>query len=212
MKKVTKILLFTASACPMGRTMGAVLREVGERCKELIIDTYYIDIHIDHTNHYRIKQNPTTLFMSDDVQELYRVEGFKEAEEILNIIDQIHANQLTMGEQREENRETIEKYVIYLYQEEALVPIEMQYTNVTSVKTPRITLIKLLLHAQVNGLENPFPPSTILELVQFKESKGIITLKEVGQPDQQDLTKMKKALEKSLDNFGIEEVEIICCD
>lgn len=209
MKKIDEIMLFAASACPMGRTMGTVLREVGERFPELSIVTYYIDIQIDLTNHYRIKHNPTTLFVDGDKKELYRIEGFMETEEIIPITEKIQANKLSIDVQKEENRESTETYVIYLYKEESLVPVEVKYNNLTSVKTPRITLIHQLLGTRIEELENPFPASASLELVQFQDRKGTITLNGIQETKGPQLSKMKNALEKSLESYGIKEVEII---
>lgn len=208
MRKVKQIKLFTASACPMGRTMGTVLREVGEHEPELSITTYYIDIHIEETNHYRIKQNPTVLLVSENDQEVYRVVGFKETEEIIQILDQIDLNQLSADVYLKENEESIEKYVFYLFKEESLVPVEVEYRNLTSVKTPRITLIQLLLEGNISGLTNPFPPGSSLELVQFNENKGIISLKGLQQVTTHDLLKMRRVLEKSLESFNIQKIEI----
>ncbi len=205
---INKILLFTVSACPLGRSMRTVLVELKEHFPDIMYQTYYVDVDIEQTNQYRIKKNPTTLLVGEDDQELYRLEGFKETEEILNIIDEI-CNQVRIPiVPLEENKETNEKYMIYLLDKDSFVPVEMNYTNMTSVKTPRITLINLLIKANMEGLENPFPPNTILKLVQFIGNKGYITLKFPKEVEGEDMMKMKLALEKSLSPYGIDDVDI----
>jgi len=205
---INKILLFTVSACPLGRSMRTVLAELKEHFPDIMYQTYYVDVDIAQTNHYRIKKNPTTLLVGEDDQELYRLEGFRETEEFLNIIDGI-SNQVRISiVPLEENKETIEKYMIYLLDKDTLVAVEANYKNMTSVKTPRITLINLLLNANIEGLENPFPPNTVLELVQFIGNKAYITFKFPIEVKEQDLIKMKLSIEKSLSPYGIDEVDI----
>ncbi|WP_134704396.1 hypothetical protein [Ammoniphilus sp. YIM 78166] len=183
--------------------------ELKEHCPDIMFQTFYVDVDIAQTNHYRIKKNPTTLLVGEDDQELFRLEGFKETEEILNIIDGIGNQVRNPIVPLEENKETNEKYMIYLLDKDSLAPVQTNYKNMTSVKTPRITLINLLLKANVEGLENPFPSNTILELVQFEGSKGHIEFRFPRKIKEAEIIKMKLALEKSLLAYGITEVEII---
>ncbi|RXT07929.1 thioredoxin family protein [Ammoniphilus sp. CFH 90114] len=209
MTKVMQVKLFTASACPMGRTMGTVIQEVKDCRPELSIDIYYIDIQVEEANVYRIKQNPTTLLLSEDGKELVRVEGFKETSEMLQLIEQSDSRGIHPSEPIEANRESQEKYVIYLYDEQGtLVPVEVVHRNLTSIKTPRITLLQLLLKSIVHHLHNPFPVSSSLELVQFNGDKGTITLRGASDTTEDERMKMKRAAEKSLETFGIKEVEL----
>ena len=203
---INRILLFTLSACPMGRSMRNVLEELKKDFPNLMLQTYFIDVDIDQTNQFRIKKNPTTLFVGEDDQELHRLEEFKEKEEIINIVDQINSQVQKSIELFEENQETIEKYTIYLFDKDSLIPVEMTYRNMTSVKSPRITVINLLLKGNLEGFQNPFPLDTQLELVQFNGNKGNITMKFTKEVKEQDMIKMKLALKRTLSPFGISEV------
>lgn len=211
---VHKIALFTLAACPIGRSMGTVLQEIAALHPEIEQKRAYVEIETEDTNRYRVKTNPTTLFLSEDGQELYRLEGFKETSEIQDILEKLDRHELTTPPEHEENREVIEKYTVYLYKDKGheLVPLEVEYLNRTSVKAPRITATRLLVQAEAPGYKNPFPSGTTLELVQFKENQGQITLhfpEHIKARLAEGLPKMTTALQKTLSHFGISEVEII---
>jgi len=86
--------------------------------------------------------------------------------------------------------------------------VEAAYINRTSIKAPRITAITLLVQAAVAGYDNPFPPGTTLELVQFRVTTGIITLKLANDVEQATLESMKEALQQTLSQYGIKQVEL----
>lgn len=87
---VSKIMLFTLSACPMGRSMSDVLEEVQQTFPQIQFETVYVEIMADRANHYRIKKNPTTLFLDGQGNELYRMEAFAETDEIIAIIRKLN--------------------------------------------------------------------------------------------------------------------------
>ncbi|GGD83762.1 hypothetical protein GCM10010911_47450 [Paenibacillus nasutitermitis] len=203
------MMLFTLSACPMGRSMGTVLSEIQNRYPQIKIETIYVEIMTDITNYYRIKKNPTTLFLDQEANELYRMEGFVETGEMVEMIEKLHHNVLQLTEKFESNQETIETYTIYLYKNKEIMPLEIHYHNKTSVKAPRITVISLLLDAQINGYENPFPLSSKLGYVNFDQHHGdAMIYVDADQVDPATRNKMKCALTKTLSHFGIKDVEI----
>ncbi|MCY9667537.1 hypothetical protein M5X11_21900 [Paenibacillus alginolyticus] len=206
---VRKVMLFTLSACPLGRSMNSVLGEV-RRCVEgLEFQIVHVDVDTDVTNHYRIKTNPTTLFLDLHDNELYRFEGLKETEVTLRIMEQINEESLRIHAAREENQENEETYVIYLVQNETVVPLETSYLNKTSVKAPRITAIKQLLQTRIKGYINPFPSSTSLELVHFEHEHAEIVLRVDRSENHLDKDRMKELLKKTLSHFGVVDVELI---
>lgn len=206
--KVKKILFFTLSACPVGRSMGTVLREVRRIYDWIELETIYVDIQTELTNLHRVKKNPTTIFLDAAGNEKYRVEEFLETEHVINLLEKVNQGESERRE-LEENRESEERYTIYLFQNEEIVPIEVIYTNPTSVRAPRITAIKLLLAAQYDGFMNPFPASAELDLVLFKDKQGEIII-DMSEVDccRAEREKMKRLLEKTLSHFGIEDVDI----
>ncbi|WP_036745800.1 thioredoxin family protein [Paenibacillus sp. UNC451MF] len=207
--KVNKVVLFTLSACPTGRSMGTVLREVKERVSTIELETVYVDIQIEITNEYRIKTNPTTLFLDHDGKELYRVEGFQETELILGLIEQLNNEEITKGQSYEANAESMETYTVYLYNQDSIEAVEVQHPNKTSVRAPRITAVQVLLQARKEGLENPFPGSAALELVRFNGSFGEITIHMTREDEQQaNKEKMRLALVNTLNHFGIDDVKL----
>lgn len=205
---VRGVMLFTLSACPLGRSMNSVLGEVRKRVEGLEFQTFYVDVDTDMTNRYRIKTNPTTLFLDLHDNELYRFEGFKETEEIFRIIEQINGGSLKNHEERQENQESVESYIIYLYLNETAAPINTSYVNKTSVKSPRITAIKQLLQTRPKGYENPFPPSSSLKLVHFEDDHAEIIIQTDNSVSNADMMKMKTLLEKTLASFGVVNVEL----
>jgi len=81
--------------------------------------------------------------------------------------------------------------------------VEVAYNNRTSIKAPRITAITK------EGYSNPFPPGTTLELVQFRDTTGIITLQLANDVNQATLESMKEALQQTLSQYGIKQVELV---
>ncbi|GED34102.1 hypothetical protein P9G84_31745 [Brevibacillus centrosporus] len=61
---VKKIILLTLTACPMGRSMGEVLQEIRSSFPELETETVYVELDAKRTNDFRVKNNPTLLFLS----------------------------------------------------------------------------------------------------------------------------------------------------
>lgn len=204
-----KIVLFTLSACPVGRSMGTVLREVTALFPELNFETVYVEIQVEEANRYRIKTNPTTLFVDENGIELYRLEGFHETNILKDTLEAINQKQMELAPELLENKTTVEKYWLYLLKDGKFSPVEAAYTNLTSVKAPRITAITLLVQASKEGYTNPFPPGTTLELVQFRDTTGIITLKLANDVDQATFESMKEALQQTLSLYGIKQVELV---
>ncbi|KJR46749.1 hypothetical protein UF75_2875 [Desulfosporosinus sp. I2] len=204
-----KIILFTLSACPMGRSMGTVLREVAALFPELNFQTVYVEIQVEEANHYRIKTNPTTLFVDENGRELYRLEGFHETNIVTDTLEKIKQQKMELAPDLTENKETVERYFLYLLKNGKVSPVEVAYNNRTSIKAPRITAITLLVQASIEGYSNPFPPGTTLELVQFRDTTGIITLKLATDVDQATLGIMKEALQQTLSQYGIKQVELV---
>lgn len=206
---IKKIVLFTLSACPMGRSMGTVLKEVAALFPELNFETVYVEIQVEEANYYRIKTNPTTLFVDENGREQYRLEGFHETNIVKNTIEKIKQKKIELVPELAENKETVEKYVLYLLKDGKFSPVEVAYRNRTSIKAPRIIAITLLVQASKEGYSNPFPPGTTLELVQFRDTTGIITLKLTTDVDQATLETMKEALQQTLSQYGIKQVELV---
>lgn len=207
-QQVAKLMLFTLSACPLGRSIQTVLGEVLTVKKKLNYEAVYVDADPETTNRYRIKSNPTTLFLSDGELELYRFEGFKETAEVLAIIEQIEEGILASSENREENQQTEEVYTVYLYEGEQIVPIAVSYINLTSVKAPRITAIQQLLCVRRDGLENPFPEHASLEAVSFQKESGVVTLRSDEKVSASQAKRMRVLLSHTLAFYGVSEVAL----
>jgi hypothetical protein len=205
---VKKIILFTLSACPIGRSMGTVMKEVAVLFPKLKFEVVYVEIQVEEANHYRIKTNPTTIFVDSDGRELHRLEGFHETNIVKDVIENINQNKVRSSLELAENKETEEKYKIYLLKDSKFEPVEVVYNNKTSIKAPRITVITLLLQASKEGYNNPFPSGTTLELGQFKDTYGIITLKILNDVDEIMIESMKEALQLTLSQYGIKQVDI----
>lgn len=206
---IKKIILFTLNACPIGRSMMTVLDEVSVLFPQLEFERVSVEVHIEEANHYRIKTNPTIIFADEKDKELYRLEGFHETNIVKDIIKKINLNEITGAQELEENTETEEKYTIYLIKDRELSPVDVIYNNKTSIKAPRITAINLLLQADKDGYKNPFPPGTTLELVQFQNTYGAITLKFITDVDYKALISMKDSLQLTLSHYGIRHVDIL---
>ena len=192
----------------MGRSMGTVLKEVAALFPELKFETVYVEIQVKEANLYRIKTNPTTIFVGKNGRELYRLQGFHETNIIKDVMEKVNQNKVKVAQELEENAETEEKYTIYLLKDKRFTPVELIYNNKTSIKAPRITVITLLLQAFKEGYNNPFSSGTTLELVQFKETYGIITLRLGTEVDRAALESMKEALKLTLSQYGIKQVDI----
>ncbi|MFP3390406.1 hypothetical protein [Brevibacillus sp. SIMBA_040] len=207
-QQVAKLMLFTLSACPLGRSIQTVLSEVLLVKKDVGYEIVYVDADHQTTNRYRIKANPTTLFLAENGQELFRFEGFKETAEILSLFEQVKEGALAPVADREENRQTEEVYTVYLYDAEQIVPVEVTYCNLTSVKAPRITAIQQLLQAERKGLENPFPAQTSLEAVSFQNQSGVVTLRSDEKVSASQAERMKVLLAHTLAIYGVSEVQL----
>ncbi|MCM3715884.1 thioredoxin family protein [Alkalihalobacillus oceani] len=209
--KVTNITLFTMSACPLGRTMRHVLEEVTTLLPELTFSIVFIDLEPELTNEARISNNPTTLFRDKNGKEVNRVEGFMETDEVIQLIKtKKNYTTLPSGAKREKS---VESYTIYLLNGDALEAVDIDFTNPTPVKTPRITAINLLLEADLQPLINPFPDSATLELVEFEEDLArVYIIHEEKTISERNAYKMKRCLQQTLHSFGIEKVELILKD
>ncbi|KGA96711.1 hypothetical protein BALCAV_0214530 [Alkalihalobacillus alcalophilus ATCC 27647 = CGMCC 1.3604] len=84
--KITSFTLFTMSACPLGRTMRHVLGEVTTLLPELTFSIVFIDQEPEVTNEAGINNNPTTLFRDKNGKEVYRIEEFKETDEVIQLL------------------------------------------------------------------------------------------------------------------------------
>lgn len=207
-QSVKKLMLFTLSACPMGRSMNTVIRELVTRRKELVHEVVYVDVDHETTNRYRIKTNPTTLFLDGGGAELYRLEGFRETEEVWNLLRRIEEGALRSEPPREENRETAETYTIYLYQNGRAVPVETTVINKTSVKAPRITAIRQLLRTRPEGYDNSFPPDASLERVSFHGNSCVVTLRSAAERSGEETDRMKILLAQTLAVYGISDIRL----
>ncbi|SMF25327.1 hypothetical protein SAMN02744102_02200 [Paenibacillus barengoltzii] len=207
-QSVKKLILFTLSACPMGRSMNTVIGELLACKKELAYEVVYVDVDHETTNRYCVKVNPTTLFLDLNGSELYRIEGFKETTEVWDLVRQIEEGSLRSEEAREENREITETYTIYLFQNGNAVPVETTVINKTSVKAPRITAIQQLLRTRPEGFDNPFPIDTSLERVSFHNESGVVTLRSTKEVSMDQTERMKVLLARTLATYGITEIKL----
>lgn len=190
--------------------MGTVLCETKNKFSEIGFDTIYVEIMTDITNHYKIKKNPTVLFLDEQSNELYRMEGFIETEKMIETIEKLNVNVLQSSEKYEDNQEIIENYTIYLYKNKDLVPLEIQHNNITSVQAPRITAINVLIKAEIEGYENPFHLlSSKLEHVNFDQNRAyVIIYIHADEIDKSTRNKMECALTTTLSQFGIKGVKL----
>lgn len=208
MKQTVKtLMLFTLSACPMGRSMNQVIEEFLTHKKELTYNIVFVDLDDKTTNHFRIKTNPTTLFLDQKGKELYRIEGFKETEELWDLFKQIENGSLR-SELPEENHETIETYTLYFYKDDDIVPIQKPWINKTSVKAPRITAIQQLLRTRPNGLYNPFPLDATLDQVSFEKKSGVVTLRSKKKVSLEETKRMEVLLTRTLQPYGIRGITV----
>ena len=210
---VAALKLFTLSACPMGRSMGMVMNEVQGRYEALQTDTVYVELMAQEANDYKIKKNPTTLFLNYYGEELYRIEGFAETEVIIHHMDQLNQGVFMPTEKLDRNELTIETYTVYMLDQADLTAVEQTYNNLTSIKAPRIHAILTLLQAKQEDshLVNPFPVDSELVSVQFSDEHGIIEVRYTKQAEVEgsSFELRQQALQKTLQPFGIEEIELI---
>lgn len=203
---VKKILLCTVTACPMGRSMQTVIKEVCSQVQGLSYDIVYAELQPDITNRYLVHKNPTTLFLNGQEEEQYRVEGFVETLELLSILQKVEAGTLKTEQKPEVVLGTNEEYTVYLFKGGSLAPVQIIYPNPTSVKTPRITAIRMLLQARVEGMENPFPPSAELMQLKFVDNNAEILVRVNPSDLLGDQENMRLALVHTLAHFNIKDV------
>lgn len=208
MQVTSKIILFTLAACPIGRNMGTVLHEVGQENPSIEIKVIYVEIDEETTNHYKVKTNPTLIFLNRKDKELYRLEGFHETTEINQIMHEMNENRSITTNVMEPNKETIEDYTIFLLQDGKPTAVKIKHRNKTSVKAPRITAINRLLVADINGYENPFPTDSKLHSIEFDHSLAKITIQTEVQTSTIDINQLETILLKTLEPFGIEKINL----
>lgn len=209
-QNVASLKLFTLTACPMGKSMGMVMNEVQAKHPSLPIDTIYVEISTDEANAFRIKKNPTTLFLNDGDVELDRIEGFAETEIILNRIEQLNEGIIMNAERLAENVETTEHYTVYMLNDkEELTPVQQAFLNKTSIAAPRIHAILSLLAAKDEKHTNVFPTEAKLTSVSFSDHKGIIDIAYPTLPKRDDLELRREALQLTLEHYGITRIELI---
>jgi hypothetical protein len=188
--------------------MGTVLKEVAALFPKLKFETVYVEVQVEEANHYRVKTNPTVLFTDENDKEIYRLEGFHETNIVKEVIEKINQGEIKVTQELVENNEIDEKYIIYLLRDGKFSKVEVIYNNRTSIKAPRITAITLLTQASKAGYSNPFPAETTLDLVQFQNNHGTITLKMAKDVNETEQELMKEALQLTLSQYGIEQVEV----
>ncbi|WP_054957276.1 thioredoxin family protein [Paenibacillus dakarensis] len=209
-RTIRKLLLFTVTACPTGRSMNTVLHEVNSQLNRVEYDLVYIDVQHEIANQYGITQNPTTLFLDERDSEVYRVEGFKDTRDIIDIIHGVELGDLTGTKNLTNTNTTQEKYTVYLFKSEESepVPVETEYNNKTAVVTPRITAIRLQLAAAEERLSNPFPPKSELLEIDFVNHAAMVKIR-IQRPDAvMETGKMELALLYTLRHFGIQSVDL----
>lgn len=213
MTRLKSICLFTVTACPTGRSMGMVMQESAGVLEQLEFQTIYVDAEPDKANQYGVSVNPSTLFLGQEGLELYRLEGFHETRVIVRTAVQIMEGSLSgqlPAPSAPEN--TAEAYEVYLYQENELVPVLTEYMNPTPVKSPRLTAIRQLLRTRVLDCENPFPRSASLDLARFQGSLAKVYICTDEADSGYDRRRAAAALQKTLEIFGIYEVELHSAD
>ena len=89
LSRAKKVLLFTVTACPMGRSTNTVMKEVCNALPQLYYEMVYADLQPDITNRYRVSKNPTTMILSGIDEELFGIEEFTETDDMISIIQQI---------------------------------------------------------------------------------------------------------------------------
>jgi len=204
LSRVKKVLLFTVTACPMGRSMNTVMKEVCNALPQLCYEVVYADLQPDITNRYRVSKNPTMILSGID-EELFRIEEFTETDDMISIIQQTEAGKLATEKRDETSGGSIEEYVVYLLKDGELTPVRVTYENKTSVKSPRITAIKCLLKGE-EGYVTPFPPASELLQVQFDGKVGEVFVRVTLPELQIDQEMMKEALLHTLSPYGVQQV------
>lgn len=203
------ICLFTVTACPMGRSMGTVMKEAESELTDIEFQIIYVDAEPDQANQYQISTNPTTLYLSEEGRELYRLEGFYETEDILRTAEKVAEGSISTEPSVPVIQQGLaETYVVYLYLEDELVPVQTEYLNPTSVKSPRLTSIRQLLRTRTANLTNPFPRSAILEQAEFHGHLATISIRVDDADSAFDREPAAAALQKTLEVDGITEVNL----
>lgn len=188
--------------------MGTVLKEVADLFPNLKFETVYVEVQVEEANHYKVKINPTIIFADENDNEIYRLEGFHETNMVKEVIEKIDNGEIKLTQELGENNEIDEMYEIYLLRDGIFSKVDVVYNNRTSIKAPRITAINELIKASQEGYINPFSLGTTLELVQFQNNQGIITLNLTKDVNKDELELMKEALQLTLAKYGIENIEI----
>lgn len=204
---IHELLLFTVTACPIGRSMQDIVKEVTSQLSSIKYKLVYADVHHEITNQYGITLNPTIVFLDERGCECYRVEGFKETQEIIDLIHRVEWEGLTGSKNIPNTLAKVEKYTVYLYKGNELVPVESTYVNHTAVVTPRITATRLLLKAKKDGLSNSFPQNTELMEINFVNKSASLKIKVFRSVTSMESEKMQIAMLYTLRHFGIQSVE-----
>jgi len=207
MSRVTKVLLFTVTACPIGRNMDIVIKEVCTELPQLEFEVIYTDLQHEITNRFCVSNNPTIIILDRMGKELYRVKEFTETDDMLAIIKQTEAGKLTAEKCIDATTGSIEEYFVYLLKDNELAPVRVTYYNKTSVKSPRISAIKCLIIGE-EGYVSPFPPSSELLSVRFDGSAGEVVVRVSPSDLQIDQETMREALLHTLGHFGILQVNL----
>lgn len=207
-RMIRKILLFSVTACPMGRSMQTVVQEVGRQLNGIEHEVVYADVQHDPTNQYRITQNPTVVFLDEREKECYRVVGFIETQELIDLIRRVETGEVIQLESVPNALASQEKYTVYLYDGAVPIPVETVYNNKTAVVTPRITAIRLLLETTAEGFINPFPPNSALMKVDFTDRVASVEIQVEEQVSSMETVKMEQTLLYTLRHFEIQTVDL----
>nr|WP_232380840.1 GerMN domain-containing protein [Paenibacillus tianjinensis] len=188
--------------------MKTVVQEVVNQMERMEYKLVYADVQEEITNQYGVTHNPTLVFLDEQERECYRVEGFKETQKIIDIIQHIDSGELTATHNIQNALVRQERYTVYLFKGNKPVPVEMTYTNKTAVVAPRITAIRQLLAAKKEGLENPFPPNSELLEIDFADHKATIKIQVHSSGSSMAVEKMQIAVLYTLGHFGIQKVNL----
>ena len=207
--KIEKIILFTNSACPLGRTMKDVLNDIEKLFPSIHVNKVFIDQDPSTTNRFGINKNPTTLFLNREERELTRVEGFKETSEIIKLIEHGNFEKHLLVNHSDNPIINEEKYTIFLIKEQKLQPVEIIYENPTNVSTPRITAVNMLLTTERAGYVNPFSRDSKLNLIEFEGCLAKVYLSDTALMDEENNRNREACLLGTLQLFGITKVKLL---
>jgi len=84
-----KIIKFTALWCADCIVMRPMWTEIKNKYPDLVIEEYDFDDHMEIAASYQIKKVPHTIFIDHEGNELSRIEGLKNRQELLNIIEEL---------------------------------------------------------------------------------------------------------------------------